>query len=234
MSAWVKNNFWLFFFGIFALVGTVMGIVAATVWLNASARIREGVRTEGRVVDLLRSGKGSYSPVIEFETESGQTQTYTSGISSSPPAYRPGETVTLWYDPERPDRVVVAGLDRWLLPAIFGGFFIVFGGLGYGGLLYQLWRGRKKKWLFENGRKVEASIVEVGRKTSVRANGVSPFVVLSQWHDPIDNRVYTFESDYIWFDPSPYLTSGQVDVWIDPQRPSDYQVDLSFLPQAGN
>lgn len=234
MRPWIKNNFWLFFFGIFAFTGTVFGIVAAGVWLHASKLVREGVRTEGRVVRLVYTNGRSASPVVEFETESGQTQTYVSGTSSSPPAYRPGESVTLWYDPARPDRVVMAGLDRWLLPGIFGGFFVLFGGAGYGGLLFQLWRGRQKKWLLDYGQRVEAKLLDAGRKTNVRANGVSPFVVRCQWHDPATNRVYTYESDYIWFDPARFIPGGKVPVLIDPKNPASYHVDLSFLPEAGN
>lgn len=234
MSTWIKNNFWNFFFGIFALIGTVFGVVSAVLTVRSDRLMAEGVRTEGRVVRMVYND-GSAAPVVEYETEWGDTRTYTSSIFSSPPSYETGEIVTLWYDPERPDRVQLAGLDRWLLPGIFGLFFAIFGGIGYGGLLVQRAKKRRRAWLQTNGTPVEAGQVEVSRNYSLKVNGVSPFVILCQWHDPAAGKVYSFVSDSIWFDPSPFVQGrATLTVLIDPRNPKIYFVDTSFLPEAGS
>lgn len=233
MAHWIRNNVWIFFFGIFALVGTVMGAVALSVWLRNDALMTGGVRTEGRVVALRYNGS-SANAVIEYETDWGETQTWVSEVSSSPPAYEVGETVRLWYDPQDPGRVLLDGLDRWFLPALFGGFFVIFGGIGYGGMLAQWSRRRRKKWLLTNGTPVQANFTEVSRNSSLRVNGASPFVILCQWHDPVGNKVYTFQSDSIWFDPTPYLPGKTLQVMIDPRNPKSYHLDTSFLPESGN
>jgi hypothetical protein len=229
-----KNNFSLLFFGIFAFVATIFGIVAVVVWRYHEQTIRQGVRTEGRVVSLNRNNKGSAAPVIEFETEQGETQTYYSSTYSSPPAYDRGEVVTLWYNPEAPDDVVLAGLDRWLLPAIFGGFFLVFGGIGYGGLFYQYLKGRRRQWLVANGRPIQAALLDVGIKHNIRMGTKHPFTIRAQWHDPASNKVYTYESDFLWYDPSAFVINRPIEVLIDPKNPASYHMDLSFLPEAGN
>ena len=229
----IKNNVWIFFFGIFALVGTGMGAGALYAWLRSDALISNGVRTEGRVARLLYQGS-SANAVIEYETEWGETLTYVSEVSSSPPAYDVGETVALWYDPKDPGRVQLDGLDRWFLPALFGFFFAVFGGIGYGGMLAQWSRKRRQQWLQTNGAPVQATLTEVGRNTSIRVNGVSPFVIRCQWLDQTSNKVYSFQSDPIWFDPSPFVTGKTLLVMIDPRNPKQYHVDVSFLPAVGN
>lgn len=235
MSAWIKNNFWIFFFGIFAFIGTVFGVVSAVLTFKSDELIANGVRTQGRVVRLLYNDGGSASPVVEYETGSGDTRTYISSMYSSPPAYRPGETLTLWYDPEHPDRVQLSGLDRWLLPGIFGFFFAIFGGIGYGGLLVQQAKKRRRAWLQVNGARVQAALTEVGRNYSLKVNGVSPFVLLCQWHDPAADKVYSFTSDSLWFDPAPFVRDKKtIEVLIDPRNPKSYVVDTSFLPEAGN
>lgn len=235
MTKFFKNNFWLFFGGIFATIATVFGLVAGSVWWRTEKLIRDGVRSAGTVVELVNNGKNSYTPIVEFELPSGEMQRYVSNMSSSPPSYDVGETVRLWYDPADPSRVVLAGIDRWLLPAIFGGIFVIFGAIGYGTLFYRFMVGRRKKWLLANGRPIEASFVVVDLKTNVKMNGQSPFVLRAQWHDPAGNKVYTYESEYLWYDPSDYVSEQKpISVLIDPQNPASYHMDISFLPEAGN
>lgn len=227
--AWVKNNFWIFFFGIFAFIGTVMGIVAGVVWWRGHSLMEKGVRVEGHVVRLLYNGS-SANAVIEYETDWGGTQTYVSEVSASPPAYAVGETVALWYDPKQPGRIQLDGLDRWFLPLLFGLFFLIFGGIGWGGIAWQFAKQRRQAWLQANGTPLQATLTDVGRNSSVRVNGVSPFVIRCQWLDPVANKVYVFNSDALWYDPSPYLSGNTVTVLIDPGNPRRYWVDTSFLP----
>lgn len=209
-----------------------MGLVAAVVWIYTNRITRYGVRTTGIVVELV--GRKSLAPVVEFETAAGERQIYTSSVSSSPPVYRVGETVTLWYDADAPTSVVLDGWSCWLVPLIMGSFFVVFGGIGYGGLLYQRLKKRDTDWLLQNGQPVATRLTNVQWKTSVRLNGVSPFVVRCQWLDPTTQKVHVFESDHIWYDPTPYLANSSIQVLIDPNNPRKYHVDLAFLPEAGN
>lgn len=228
----IKKDFYLVFFGIFALVGTILGIVGGTVWYTSSRLTREGVRTTGTVVALV--GQSSKAPVVEYTTTAGGRHTYQSATYSSPPAYQVGEPVTLWYDREDPENAMLAGLDRWLLPGIMGGFFLIFGGLGYGGLVYRWLKKRDQAWLLHNGQPVTATLTDVSLNSSVRLNRVSPFVIHCQWLDPATQKVYVFSSGHIWYDPTPYLGDRPLQVLIDPRDPRKYHVDLAFLPSPGN
>lgn len=235
MGNWFKNNFYLFFFGIFALVGTGMGIGAAVVWLDGVRLSNDGVHASGHVTDMVRSGDGkTQAPVVDFQLKNGETHTYTSGMYSSPPAYKVGETVELWYNPADPDDVLLSGMDRWFLPLLFGIFFLVFGGVGYGGLIYQWLKKRDISWLMQNGQAVEADLMGVNLNTNVKMNGSSPFMIQCQWLDPATNQVYVFDSDNIWFDPTEFVGNKKMRVLIDPKNPGLYTVDLSFLPERGN
>lgn len=234
MKTWVQNNFWLFFCGLFAFVGTVFGAVAVGFWHNSEQLVRTGVAAEGTVVRLVYNEKsGTAAPVIEYETDWAGRQTHISSTFSSPPAYHVGEHVRLWYDADDPTQVVLSGSDRWLLPAIFGGFFLIFGGIGYGGLAGQFFKSRRRRWLAAHGHPVEATLLGVLHNTSVRVNGASPFVVQCQWHDPLQHRVHVFESDPLWFNPANFLPPNRpLRVLIDPRNPKSYLVDLSFLPSV--
>ena len=67
MASFFKNNFYLFFFGIFAFVGSCLGIAGAWFYLDRNALINDGVQTVGVVTELVRSsGSNTQAPVVEF------------------------------------------------------------------------------------------------------------------------------------------------------------------------
>lgn len=74
----------------------------------------------------------SYKSVVSFETRDGKSISYTSTYSSSPPAYDVGETVTVFYSPENPEKAIIKG-EGIVFRIIFmsvGGIIILFG-LGF-------------------------------------------------------------------------------------------------------
>ncbi len=230
MANWFKKDFYSAFFSIFALVGLITGLIAAFIWFQTNRLTRDGIRTVGTVVELV--GGKSVAPRVEFQTEDGQRQVYTSDVYSSPPAYELGEKVTLWYTPGHPDQVVLSGLSRWFIPLLMGFFFLIFGGIGFGGLFYQFLKKRDQAWLKLNGQEIVTTSPSVVLNTSVRMNGRSPYALQCQWQDPATGQVHVFESEPIWFDPTPYMPERPLRVMIEPGNPRKFYVDVSFLPEA--
>lgn len=235
MSSWFRQNFLTVFFGIFALVGAIMGIVFCSVMFSLYYLRADGIRTEGEVVEMTYSDKGGGSPTVSFVTESGESVTQNPGMYTNPPEYAVGDPVTLWYDPENPKDMVIGGADTWVVPLITGIFFLVFGGIGFGGLFNQFFTQKRRTWLWQHGSPIDVPFTEVRYNTSLKVNGASPFLIVGQWHDKSTNKVYTYESDNLWFDPSPFVAEGRLlRVMIDPANPARYVMDTSFLPEAGN
>lgn len=48
--------------------------------------------------------KTAYAPVFEYEYN-GKRYTYTSSVASNPPQFDPGEQVTIWVNPDSPDKI---------------------------------------------------------------------------------------------------------------------------------
>ncbi|MBB4129794.1 MULTISPECIES: DUF3592 domain-containing protein [unclassified Xanthomonas] len=116
---------------------------------------------------------------------------------------------------------------RWIL-LLLG---LVFGGTGAGLLGYRVWHARRAAWLRQHGTVVEATFVEVELNPSLQVNGQHPFRILAQRHDRTHNTLAEYRSDNLWVDPQPFLVEGQrLRVFVDPQRPTRYHMDLSFLP----
>jgi hypothetical protein len=68
-----------------------------------------------------------YRPIVVFETREGQAVRATSRIGANPRPGRVGDTVTVFYDPQEPQRVHVDVMRR--RAACIGAAFILLGGV---------------------------------------------------------------------------------------------------------
>jgi hypothetical protein len=212
----------------FAGVGLVMLVV--TVWLNVRERsfAARAARATGIVTELER-GRGSsggrlYYPVIGFLTASGDSVSFRSSIGSSPPSYQPGEAVTVLYDPADPTNARIAGFFSLHLGSFITSLLtLIFGGIG--GIWLKL-RRRAAAFAEEkrrSGRRIQAQVVDIERRTNIRVGNRHPYRIVAQWHDPATGAVRISRSANIWFDPREYV-GETVDVLVDvgdprPTRP---------------
>jgi len=220
--------------GIFAPIGLAFVALGGWFYLEDRDFAANGLRAQGTVVDTVASrdnddgGGYTYAPVVEFRDAAGARHTFTSGVSSNPPRYSPGESVGVIYAPGAPDEAVIDSfVDRFLMPLVFGGLGTVFAGIGLS-LLFVHVRGRRiAAQLRASGLPIQARVTECYRDTSVRVNGRSPWRVMCQATHPATGKVHSFRSEAVWVDPGPQLAGREVRVFVDPARPERYLVDLS-------
>jgi Protein of unknown function (DUF3592) len=222
---------------LFAGIGAVLIVVAAVMAVFTARFVATAERTEGTVIDLSRSedseGSVTYSPVVRFTADGRTIQFTSSSGSSSPPSV--GDRVEVLYDPDDPDDARLSGfLDLWLFPLVAGAIGIACGAIGG----FIAWRTRRPskedvEWLRRHGRRAEGASPRVVHCTDIDVVGSSPFRLDVDVHDRLTNKVRVLRSEYIWFDPGPYLTDRQtLDVYLDPEDPERYLVDTSFLPES--
>jgi len=92
--------------------------------IHASHRqlLREGMPVPATVVGLQSAGRSSLAPIFEYQVN-GEPKTFISSISSSPPSYNVGDTVTVFVDEADSDRLLVDDFfHRWMVPMILGIF----------------------------------------------------------------------------------------------------------------
>ena len=82
--------------------------------------LMEGIKTKGTCIRLIENSDSdgtTYTPVFEFKDSTKGVRTWTAGVSSSPPAYKIGETAKLVYDPNDDDVKIISfwGLYRWVV-----------------------------------------------------------------------------------------------------------------------
>jgi len=82
-----------------------------------------------------------------------------------------------------------------------------------------------------HGTPLETEFQDVELNGSFQVNGRSPWRIASRWLDPARNELHLFESENLWFDRAPFITSKRITVFIGSKR---YSMDVSFLPKLAN
>ncbi|CAJ0569380.1 unnamed protein product, partial [Mesorhabditis spiculigera] len=138
--------------------------------------------------------------------------------------------------PQEPANAILDSfVQNWFLTLLFGGIGLVFLMVG-GALVWTITLGPKRaeqrlSQLKRTGRSVQAQVMAVEPNASVTLNGSNPWRIVAQWLNPETGKVQLFYNQNLWFDPSPYVTMKELQVWLDPQRPKHYSLDTDFLPK---
>jgi len=110
--------------------------------------VRDLVRTvgaeiaTGEVIALSAetSSKGMVRPTVRFPTAGGPV-TITGWVASSPPAYRVGESVRVYYNRADPSAAIIDSfVERLLLTVVFGGVGFVIVAVG----VFLGWLARRR------------------------------------------------------------------------------------------
>lgn len=222
----------------FLAVGLV-ALAAAVFWYFHTSSFLAGAATaKGIVVELVprTSRRGLvYAPRVEFAAPDGSRGMLISSVGSDPPSYSRGDAVEVLYDPRNINKARLKSFaELWLGPSIFAGLGVIFGGIGLGILLFQRRQGGARRWLQAGGRRIEADYEGVELNTSLTVGGRNPFRILAQWQDPMTSRIHVFHSENLWFDPQKYIERKTLTVYVDPNNPKKYYVDVSFLPKLAD
>ncbi len=222
---------------VFGGIGLLFLVITFFIITSEEKFVENAKMVEGKVINLeYHSSKngGAYHPVVEYSYNE-QTITFCSSVGSSPASYSVGDMVQIYVDPANPRNAQINDFSsQWLLSCILGGIGFLF--FSIGGLIgfFTFKRQKKIEWLLSNGKKIDADFDSVQLNTNLKINGRSPFRIHCHWLDKSTNTVYNFKSEDIWFNPESYIQGAKLSVIIDPSKPADHYVDLSFLPKEGN
>ena len=210
------------FFAIFAIAGLGSGMLGFSMQLDRNHMISAGIKTTGTVVDHAHSKK-SVASVVQYKDRNGTTWTYRSHFYTNINPDKIGDVVTVYYDPNNPEDVVLEheGLSS-LLPFIF---LFTHGGIGFGGLYWLEKKRRRYQWLQQSGMEVLAQFTGV-KETN---NKGRYYTVQAEWIDPLSNTKHFFESEALSQNPADFMAIGSsIGVLIDPNKPERYWMDTAF------
>ena len=113
-SFWSRWS-WVFFCGLFTLVGAILLVPSGGSLINEITLQRDCTEfTDGTVVQMIfnpadpseEDSSDTWTPVFRYGV-SERIYEQKSSVASSPPRYEVGEVVTIWYDPDDPNRYIV-------------------------------------------------------------------------------------------------------------------------------
>lgn len=227
------------FIGIFLAVG--LGLLTGAYYSYTSTEnfLKTSIATTGTVVEnryergSSSNSSGSYYGYIKFKSVDGNDVTFRSSVGTNPPSFDVGEEVKLNYDPKDPQNAKInTFFQLWFLALLLGGMGSVFTLIPLGILCFKVSRKKRDAWLRENGDRVSAKYLGVEIDSSLTVNGKNPYVIKSEWIDPVTNITHTFTSSHLWYNPEEHVKHLQLPVYVDRNNRSKYCVDLSMLPKA--
>ncbi len=120
----------------FSTLGTAFLLVIALLYWNDRKATTSSERVTGTVVNLDYNSSRSAVPVIEYRYH-GKKKILIGSVWSSPPAFDVDDKVDLLVNYEDPTNVTIDRfIERYFLISLFALFAVVFGGIGYGLLIF--------------------------------------------------------------------------------------------------
>lgn len=95
-------------------------------------------------------------------------------------------------------------------------------------IIYELRKFHRRKVVLEDYSEIMTTLMRVEKF------GEEHFYVHTKWIDPDGGAQYFFKSDYILFNPEPFLKGKKIPVKISNENYKLYYVDLSFLPKVAS
>jgi hypothetical protein len=212
---------------IFFVLCALTIVAGLIIYLEASAFQKKAKITEGTVIN---TGLSAYE--IQYTSDDGAKRVYRGNHGSSKGwRYHTGDLVKVFYRADNPENMRFSdGVKLGRKVMIIGIIMTLFN-------LISLWFGWKKNKSEKNfkttGRKLQARILQIGIDTGISVLKKNPFYIDCEWEDQVSGRKYTHTIRYIWTDPKILLNEREtIDVYIDPDNPAKYFMDISFLGEA--
>ncbi len=128
--------------------------------------------------------------------------------------YTPGMPVPIVYSATNPEAAKIESIaELWVVPFGFAALGLVLAVIGRQHSAPFDWR--------RNGQQITAKFVRL-KKTKLGQR------IVCTWQNPVDSKVYTFESEVGQINPQRLPQDQKISVFIDPGNPNKYWVDLSF------
>jgi hypothetical protein len=221
-----------------AFSGAVLLTYAAMSWQDIRSFLSKAERAEGTVVNLApghANKSGSLRPVILFTDRSGNPVAFFSDAGGRKPASRRGDTVRVLSLPQKPEGARIDSFSLLRSEQLLSGFTGTLFLLAAAGMVTDpLRKKRRMRMLMERGTAIETRLEAVEQITGIKTGGKSRFQVVSQWTNPATEKKHFFRSEYLHEDPSEYIVTEIIRVFIRRNNPKKYCIDLSFLPKSEN
>jgi hypothetical protein len=236
----------------FGSVGLTLFLVGVVWGAKRFSLMREGVKTTGSVVEVSQSDSTetrgtrtykttSYYPVVKFEAADGKSYRFRGSTGSAAPEYEPGTKVDVVYRRENPADAQIVDFEQfWLGPLAVGLFGFLFLVSGIGGFFlvadsdktfgpaFEEKMARADLYDGKRGIPLPATVREIKKLAGGKAR-----YVLACRGGASGGAERDFSSAPLSFDPGSAVIGKPVTVYMDPDDPERYYVDVAPLFGGG-
>lgn len=125
-------------------------------------------------------------------------------------------------------RITVTEEPAWVAPVVLASVGIPFFMVGLGFVIAVKVMDKKKNRLLQHGKKIYAEVTGSQIVYQVAVNGRHPNRLECRYTDEFTGDVFLYSSRNIFGDTYPYV-GQQVAVYVNPDDPADYYVDVDSL-----
>lgn len=228
------GKFLYLFCGIFAVIGAVLLVSAVMVYVSDQKFMAEAEEING-VIDTIETYRDSdhethHRAYVNY-TYNGQQYNKVRVNFYSSSMYE-GKEITLYCDPQHPERVIVQGANIFAV-VILSGMGVLFLCIGIIPIIISIRVKAKKKKVRETGRTLYATVEEISYCRNYVINGRHPYVIFCSYRDDYKDITYRFKSEYLWVNPEPAVTVGStIKVYVDANNYKNYYVDAESMIQG--
>ena len=224
----VENLIWIVFCGF----GAIFLIIGLSVCFNIF-NIENKIKTIGTItqIETYRDSDGdtNYRVFVSYNVDGEEYEARLNGYAAS---FYEGKEIEIYYDKNNPEKIGSNSLD--LLMLIFPGFGLVFFSIGLIGVIRNINKKKKQKYLKENGDVIYAEYIETIFNENYSINGRHPYNIICEWENPSDNKRYIFRSDNIWTNPENIINERNIKmfpVYIKRDKIKEYIVDIQQIEE---
>lgn len=222
----MKNSLYIMKY-IFCIMGIVIWAQAFYIYQKDRKFTEKAKLASGTV---LRSSANDRT-FVSFVTTEGKEIKFSSNTGNNPSSFTEGESVQVLYDPANPNNARINNFYiLYLGVSVLGFLGAVFFFTGFSFFLSERSKQKKIDFLQLSGKVITTKFIGVQLNSGATSNGSYPYFICTEWLDPKTNEILFFESDDIWFDPTEFIKTDEINVLIDPNDPNKYVMDISFLP----
>ncbi len=211
---------------IFCIIGLVLLALAFSKYQEKMAFIEKAAVGQGKIEAIVSDD----TSIVSFTTKKGKQIQFTSYNSINPLSSNEEKNVEVLYDPVNPTKAKVNNFGSlYLAPSVLALVGTVFFLTGFSFFRSDYSKQKKIYSLQQNGKSIMTKFVDVQVNMNVTVNDSNPYFICSEWLDSKTNKMYYFESDDIWYNPTDLIKNKEIKVTIDLKDPTRYMMDISFL-----
>lgn len=216
---------------VFFIIGAGIMVLGVYIQIDSRSFQKEAVKASAKITEIneRRDSDGDivHDVYVAFTVDG---ERYSGALGEYSVGMREGGITTVYYKPDNPGNF--RGPSSGFLGLIITGFGLIFFLVGGLQVFFKIKNRISANKLLETGRRVDANIDSVTYNYSYRVNGRHPMVIQCTYVDPFSRKVFTFQSENLWFNAEAVIQSAglaTMPVYMDEAKPSRYYVDTDIL-----